>query len=45
MSILRKIKNNRFVRGVAYLYMHYFGVQRSKLGYCGYDVRLTPPYA
>ena len=43
MNILRSIKNNRFVRGIFFLYRSYFGYSRRSFGYIGEDVSLTPP--
>lgn len=40
---MKSIKNNRFVRGLYYLYKSYFGYSRKKFGYCGENVSLTPP--
>lgn len=42
-SVFRKIKQNYFIRGVWVLYKTYFGVRRSRLGYCGKNVFLNPP--
>lgn len=44
MKLLNKIKNNRFIRGVYFLYRDYFGsLKRSKFGYIADDVTLAPP--
>lgn len=40
---IKFIKNNRFIRGLYYLYKSYFGYSRKKLGYCGENVTFTPP--
>lgn len=42
-SIINKIKGNRFIRGIYFLYRHYFGYSRKSFGYIGEDVILTPP--
>lgn len=42
-SIINKIKGNRFIRGIYFLYRHYFGYSRKSFGYIGEDVTLTPP--
>ena len=42
---MKSIKNNRFIRGLYYLYKSYFGYSRKKFGYCGENVSLTPPLA
>lgn len=41
---IKFIKNNRFIRGLYYLYKSYFGYSRKKLGYCGENVTFTPPH-
>ena len=38
-----KIKDNRFVKGLYYLYKAYFSVTKNKLGFCGPNVTLIPP--
>ncbi len=43
MSNIRKIKNNRFIRGLYMLYRNYFGYKRSKFGYIADNVIITPP--
>lgn len=44
MSIIKKIKNNRFIRGLYFLYRDYFGgLKRSSFGYIADDVTLMPP--
>jgi acetyltransferase-like isoleucine patch superfamily enzyme len=41
---LKKLKNNRFIRGVYFLYSDYIGsAKRNKFGYIGDNVTLTPP--
>lgn len=42
-SIVKKIKDNRIIRGLFYIYINYFSVSKSKLGYCGENVTLIPP--
>lgn len=44
MNILRKIKNNRWIRGFYTLYRNYFGHKRSAFGYIADNVIITPPY-
>ena len=44
MSLKSKLKNNRFIRGVYFLYRDYFGCcRRSRFGYIADDVTLMPP--
>lgn len=44
MSIGNCIKQNRFIRGLYFLWRDYFGCcERSKFGYCGDNVTLMPP--
>lgn len=44
MSIVNYIKQNRFVRGLYFLWRDYFGCcKRSTFGYCGDNVTLMPP--
>ena len=43
MSISRKIKNNRWIRGFYTLYRNYFGHKRSAFGYIADDVTIIPP--
>lgn len=40
----RIIKNNRFIRGVYFLYKQYFGANKNKFGYMADNVIITPPY-
>lgn len=40
---MNKLKNNRFVRGLYFLYKAYFGYSRKSFGYIGENVTLTPP--
>ena len=44
MSIIRKIKDNRFVRGLWRLWGCYFSAKHSKFGYIASNVKITPPY-
>ena len=37
-------KNNRFIRGLYFLFRLYFGVNRNKFGKIGKNVTLNPPY-
>lgn len=43
MGIIRRIKDNRFIRGLYFIYKHYFGYPRGSFGYIAEDVTLTPP--
>ncbi len=43
MNIIRRIKNNRFVRGIYMLYRNYFGYSRKRFGYIADNVTITPP--
>lgn len=44
MSLKSKLKGNRFVRGLYFLYRDYFGsCKRSRFGYIADDVTLMPP--
>lgn len=43
MSLKERIKNNRFVVGLFFLYRRYFGYPRKAFGYIGEKVSLTPP--
>lgn len=44
MSLKSKLRKNRFIRGVYFLYRDYFGCcKRSGFGYIADDVTLTPP--
>lgn len=44
MDIKKKLKHNRFIRGLYFLYRDYFGsLKRSKFGYIGENVTLMPP--
>lgn len=38
-----KIRNCMLLRGLYMLWKTYFGVTRSKLGYCADNVTITPP--
>lgn len=44
MNIIRRIKNNRFVRGIYMIYRNYFGFSKKKFRYIADDVIITPPY-
>ena len=44
MGLLRKIKDNRFVRGAYFLYKQYFGYSSSTFGKYGRGVVITPPF-
>ncbi len=40
---INSLHQNRFIRGFYFLYKHFFGYSKSKLGFCGDNVTLTPP--
>mgnify|MGYP001298330493 CR=1 FL=1 len=40
----RKLKNNRFIRGLYFLYKYFFGLNRKSFGNIGKNVIFTPPY-
>jgi len=40
----RKIKDNRFIRGMYFFYQSFFGAKRKTFGYIGDKVIITPPY-
>lgn len=40
---MRRIKNNRFIRGVYFLIKNYFGFKRKSFGYIADNVIITPP--
>lgn len=44
MSIVVKVKKNRFVRGLWRLWVSYFSAKNSKFGYISPSVTVTPPY-
>lgn len=44
MSIVDKVKKNRFVRGLWRLWVSYFSAKNSKFGYISPSVTVTPPY-
>ncbi|MDD4720626.1 MAG: acyltransferase [Bacteroides sp.] len=41
--MIRKIKNNRFVRGIYFMYQSFFGSKRSKFAYIADSALVTPP--
>lgn len=43
MSVSRKVKDNRFVRGIHFLLTDYFGWRKKRFGHIGNNVILTPP--
>lgn len=43
MSVKSALKNNRFIRGLYFLYRNYFGYSRKSFGYIADSVVLTPP--
>ena len=42
-KFIHRIKQNRFIRGIYYLYKYYFGYSRKSFGYIAYNVTITPP--
>lgn len=42
-KMLNKIKLNPSIRGLYTIYKSYFGIKRSRFGYCADNVILTPP--
>lgn len=45
MSIVNKIKKNRFVRGLWRLWTCYFSAKKARFGYISPNVTITPPYS
>ena len=43
MRSLRKIKDNRFIRGLYFWYKRYCGYSRKSFGYLGENAKLIPP--
>lgn len=43
IKLIMSIKNNRFIRGIYFIYRYYFGYSKRKFGYCADNVNLTPP--
>lgn len=43
LSLKRRIKNNIVLRGLYVFYKSYWGIRKSKFGYCADSVILTPP--
>lgn len=43
MNILAKIKKNRFIRGLYFLYKNYIHAPASKFGFYGKDINIIPP--
>jgi acetyltransferase-like isoleucine patch superfamily enzyme len=41
---MKKIKNNRFVRGLYFYVKNYFGRKRNNFGYIADSVKVTPPH-
>lgn len=41
---MQKLKYNRFIRGIYFLYNRYFGAARSEFGYVANSVIISPPY-
>lgn len=43
VKLIRSIKNNRFIKGIYFIYLYYFGYSRRKFGFCADNVTLIPP--
>ena len=43
-KFIHSIKQNRFIRGIYYLYKYYFGYSRKSFGYIADNVIITPPH-
>ena len=43
-KFIHSIKQNRFIRGLYYLYIYYFGYSRKSFGYIADNVTITPPF-
>ena len=43
MDINKWVKNNRFFRGLHFMYRRYFGYPKKAFGYFGENITLTPP--
>ena len=43
MNLIKKLKTNRFVRGLYLFVIKWFGYRKGKYGYCASDVTMTPP--
>ena len=43
MGLKKTLKNNRFIRGLYFLYKSYFGYGPKSFGLCGENVAITPP--
>ena len=43
MSLIEKIKKNRFIVGFYFLYRRYFGYPKNAFGFIGENVTLSPP--
>ena len=43
MNLIRKIKNNRIIRGLYFIYKFFFGYSRGDFGYLADTVVITPP--
>ena len=43
-KFIHSIKQNRFLRGLYYLYKYYFGYSRKSFGYIADNVTITPPH-
>lgn len=41
---MRSIKNNRFIRGIYFLYNRYFGAARRDFGFIANSVIINPPF-
>lgn len=40
----RILKNNRFIRGIYFIYSNFFGLKRNTFGYFGKNITITPPF-
>ena len=45
MSIIRKLKDNCFIRGMFFLHSDYFGWRKRIFGHIGKNVVITPPFS
>lgn len=43
MNLIRRIKNNMFLRAIYVIYHRYLGYNKSAFGYCDKSVIITPP--
>ena len=46
MSVIKRVKNNRFIRGIYFLWRRNFGCcKRSGFGFIGKNVKISPPFS